>query len=754
MNISDFKRIVTSFADRQTDIELTKGQLLTEIRGELIEANLSTKEGVLFVQEKGVEENAVTWIRNRIACLPQLADRIIDFIPSEPHFIIPSGNLIDELEYDPEEREQPVPDTVNTLLDILSRKIPGTSSIVYLTSDAGEGKTTLINTLAKIQAEKFKKKKSDWLLVPIPLGGRPFLRFDDIVIASLVNNLRFRFFYYDSFIELVRIGLIVPAFDGFEEMFMQSSTGEALSATGGLLNKLNSSGTLLIAARKAYFEYKSFSSQAKLFDTISSSVTFTRLAIQRWTKEQFTQYASYKGISEPNQLYELLIDKLGDPNHPIITRAVLVKQLIDVFQGFDKLTDLISRLESASSYFPAFVHAIIEREANTKWIDTSGEPFKPILSISQHYDLLALLAEEMWLNNSESLKDSVIDLLTEIYSDSSRFEVQKNRQIKERIKQHALIVRTSPNTPEYKFDHEEFREFFLGISIAYKLISKQIIELKNNFRKAPFPQQSIDSAVHTLKSGGQNIGEIKTLFDDLTKGEGHTSFVRENVGSVILKLFNNEDIPGIKITDYEMSENSLKSVRITNVTFDHCHFQHTSLHSTSLLNCTFNQCSFDRLEFNDLNECKGVIMVECEIASIYDSSKDKGFYDPATIKRYLENKGITVQSQFATEIEAKEDYLEDDEDLELTEKALRRFMRSNHQINDNVFKLRLGSRADYFFRELLPDLLKHGILEEVEYIGQGRKRRFKLGTSFTKIEEALHKSKGNYDNFIMFFEHK
>lgn len=752
MNISDFKRIVTSFADKQSDIEISKGQLLTEIRGELIEASLSTKEGILFVREKGVEENAQTWIRNRIACLPQLAERIIDYIPDEPNFINPIGYLIDELEFDPEEKEQPIKDTTGVLLDILSRKIPGTSSIVYLTSDAGEGKTTLINTLARIQARSFLDKRSDWLLVPIPLGGRPFLRFDDIVIASLVNNLRYRYFYYDSFIELVRIGLIIPAFDGFEEMFMQSSTGEALSATGGLLNKLNSSGTILIAARKAYFEYKSFSSQARLFDTISSSVTFARYAIQRWNKEQFIQYAKSKGITESSKLYDLVLGKLSDPNHPIVTRPILVKQLIDVFKDYHNLPDLITKLESATNYFPAFVNAIIEREANIKWIDTSGEPFKPILTIDQHYEILALLSEEMWLNNSESLKEAVIDLLSEIYSETNKLAVQKSRQIKERIKQHALIVRSDPNKNDYRFDHEEFREFFLGVSIAKKITSRESVEAKNIFRKAPFPQQTVDSIIYVLKSSAQDIKGIKSFFDDLLKGEGQTSFVRENVGSLILKLLNNTNIGMVSIANYEMSENSLRSIKIKDIQFDHCHFQHTSLHASSLANCTFLNCSFDRLEFNDLTECHEVSFVDCEIASVFDNSKDKGFYDPFTINRYLENKTITVKKSDKLDAEIEESVIEDDENLELTEKALRRFMRSNNPINDNVFRLRLSNRADYFFKYILPDLLRYNILDELEYVGQGRKRRFRLGVSFSRIEDALQKSTGKYENFINQFK--
>lgn len=748
MNIHDFKRIITSFADKPTDLEFEKGQLLTEIRGELIQAKLINKDGVLFIQENEIEESATSWIKNRIACLPQLAERIIDYIPADKNFVTPCGKLLDELEFDPEEKEQEVRNSVRKLIEILDRKIPGTSSIVYLTSDAGEGKTTLINNLANAQAKNYKDKKSDWLLLPIPLGGRPFLRFDDIVIASIVNNLRFRFFYYDSFIELVRLGFIVPAFDGFEEMFMQNSTGEALSATGGLINKLNSSGSILIAARKAYFDYKSFSSQAKLFDTISSSVSFARLSIQRWDKNQFLEYTKKKGVSNGEEIYNLVSNKLNNPNHPILTRPVLVKQLIEVFTGLIDIQDLVAKLESAINYFPTFVNAIIEREANFKWIDTSGEPYKPILTVDEHYELLALLSEEMWLNSSDSLKDTVLDLISELFAEQKKFDIQSSRQIKERIKQHALIVRAEPNNPNYKFDHEEFKEFFLGISIADKILANVMLEVKNILRKSPLPFQTSESIVARLKAKSIDLNNIKSILDESIKGENQFSYVKENVGSILIRLLNNGKTKALTINNYEFPINSLLSINLENITFDNCHFQNTSLNTSTLSNCNFCNCQFDRIEINHSSTFKKVEILNCEISVVYDSYKDKGFYDKYSIDLFLKSKGVIIESVNSQGNSENDEEIVDDEDLELVEKALRRYIRSNTPINDNIFKMRLGNNADHFFKIILPELLKRNILQEVEYIGQGQKRRFKLGVTFSTIETALNKSKGNYMRFL------
>lgn len=748
MNTEDFKRIITSFADNQADIDIHKGRILTEIRGELIEAKLTLEGDTIYVIENEVKETAFNFIKNRIACLHLLADRILDYVPKQKNFVHPRGLLLDELEFNPTEDEVNVDNSTEQIISILGRKVPYTSNVVYLTSDAGEGKTTLINTLSRIQAKNYKEKKADWLILPIPLGGRPFLRFDDIIIASIVNNLRFRYFYYESFIELVKLGLIVPAFDGFEEMFMQSSPGEALSATGNLMNKLNSSGSVLIAARKAYFDYKNFSSQAKLFDTINSSVSFARLSIKRWDENQFIEFAKLKGFKTPKELYKKVLQRILRADHPIITRPVLVNQLLDVIKTSENEDDLISQLDSTNDYFPNFVHVIIEREANNKWIDTSGEPYKPLIPIEKHYELLSNISEEMWLNDTDSLNENMLDLVSEIFSEHNELTVNNSRQIKERIKQHALIIRKDPNKKLYSFDHEEFKDFFLGVVIGQKILSKDLIDVKNLLRKAVLPQQTSESLISKiLDSENFKILEIKNFIDELKKGEGTTSFVRENSGNIIMRIINGVKVDALKIEDYEIPANSFVTIKLENISFENCHFQTTSLYASKLKNCYFKDCSFDRLEINDSTIFEDVTLENCSVESIFDLERDKSFYNPESITKYLIGKKITVNHlDDQSELEQIEIF-EDEEDLQLTERALRKFMRSSH-INDSIFKLRLGNKADKFLKDILPVLLDKGILEEVDYLGQGQKRRFKLAVPFSKIDIALNNCQGIYQKFL------
>jgi len=72
---------------------------------------------------------------------------------------------------------------------------------------------------------------------------------------------------------------------------VQNPQGDALSAIGTLMRTLDSSGTVLIAARKAFFEYQDVRTQARLFDSIGlSSVAFSRVKLERWEKSEFLDY--------------------------------------------------------------------------------------------------------------------------------------------------------------------------------------------------------------------------------------------------------------------------------------------------------------------------------------------------------------------------------------------------------------------------------------------------------------------------------
>lgn len=749
MNYDEFKRILTTFADNPTLVDLSKGQLLVEIRDDIIEAEIYTKDGFLYVRESDIEYAAQQWLIKRVARLPQLADRILSYIPEENSFVTPTSNLLDQLEVSSDDQPQFIENTVSCARDILARRPTGTSSILYLTSDAGEGKTTLINHAAHLQAKAYKSKETDWLLIPITLGGRTFLRFDDVVIGDLVNRFRFQFFYYEAFIELVRLGVVVPAFDGFEEVFIESSSGEALSALGNLVRTLSSSGSVLISARKAYFDYQSFGTRANLFDALKSgSVSFSRLSLNRWSRDQFLLYCEKRGFSDGQAIYNDVSQRLSDTNHPLLTRAVLVKRLLDIADSDKGREALLNRLGYAPhDYFYQFVDAIIEREATEKWIDRSGDPAQPLISSSEHHDLLSLIAQEMWLINTEVLKDDALELIAEIFSETYAKSPTVTRQIKERIKQHALIVSVNSNRSMFAFDHEEFRNFFLGQAIGRRLAENSESDLRILLRTGSLSNQAFDAAVQYLKREKHDLRKAARILQVFSQSDAVTSFTSENCGGLMARLIDAQDGHKLNISKVTFPPNSLRGRSINDTSFLDCYFQSTSLDQGKLNSCNFEQCRFDNIELTGNTDIRNTSFSSCEVISVIPPKHDNRIFDPDSINTILTNAGITILSP-AGEVSPQTSGREPDEELEVTERALRYFLRAT-QINENVLKVRLGVKANFFINELLPQLMRAGIMGEAP--NAPSQRRFKLDVQMREIDEAMIKSNGNFKRFLECF---
>lgn len=749
MDAKQFVRILKTFADNASDIDLAKGEFALQVRGEILQAEAYQRDMALHIRESGTEYTAEGWISERLARLPQLALRILDFIPEESCFVDPSCKFLDILEKDPTENISIAKSTVPVVQAMLNVRAPFCSSVLYLTSDAGEGKTTVIHRLARAQAQAFLNKESDWILLPIPLSGKPFLRFDDIVIASLANRFRFQFLYWESFLELVKAGKIVPAFDGFEEMFVESTTEEALSALGNLLNALDAQGTVLISARKAYFDYKSLVAQAKLYDTIRSDyVTFSRITIDRWGREQFLEYADKRCILEANQMYDRIERRLT-VNHPILTRAVLVKRLLDVAETLDESVTLMDKLgETPDDYFHGFVNAIIEREVG-KWIDTSGEPAKPLIALSQHHKLLAAIAEEMWITSTESLKAEMLDLICDLFAEEIKIDSRLGMQIKERIKQHALLVQSKGSRTEFSFDHNEFYEFFLGKALAGRIIQKDSSEAKRLLRINVLPQHASLTAANMLRRES-NI-ELQVLFlQQLCSDEAYVSYVRENAGAIVGTLLPGLSGKAVVLDGMTIAVNSLTNISVRNVTFKNCFIKSNSLGNSTIENCIFDACSIERLILPKIFHLTNVVLNQCDIQSILLEEDEKEVFDPNGIVLILKSKGFIIPEEKDKMKGTITEYKED-EDLMLTEKALRRFIRSN-QINENIFRLRLGPQANHFLESLLPQLLEVGIIQPASYSGHGQQDRYRLSVPMEKVLKALQSSRGTFSNFLAFFK--
>lgn len=746
MERGEFQETLTAFADKPANIDMRRGEMILEIRDEIIEAKVSIRSGDLWIEEDGARHRAFDWIVKRIARLPLLADRILAYVAEEPYFIEPAGRLLEHMEKSPDDAEKSVKEVTPEILDILDRRPAGTSTVLYLTSDAGEGKTTLIQHMAFLQANRYKQKETDWLIVPIALGGRPFLRLEDVATATLVNQLRFPFLYYDAFVRLVRLGAVVPALDGFEEMFVEGQAGDAVSSLGNLMQQLHSQGTVLIAARKAFFEYKSLRAQAPLFDSIRDEwVSFAQIGLSRWDRDQFVEYAGKHAV-DGKALFEDVAGKLHDESHPLLTRAVLAKRLIEtISDGGDREGLIESIHRDGKHYFEGFVESLVEREAHQKWIDRAGEPAGPILTVQQHMELLTETALEMWVSETAVLRSEMFEYIVDLYAESRKMDTQVANQVRNRITQHALIAVASERPKAFRFDHEEFYHYFLGKAVARMVTEEDAPDIRRAFRIARFPALALDVAARGVPDGGGS--RVIDVLNEVCADEPHASFIKENSGDLVIRLIDAGGLHTVEVRRMAFTVDSLRGRTIEDAAFRGCYFLRTDLAGSRIRNCCFENCQFEQIDLSEATEVSGTRLHDCDVHSVLRPSDETAVYAPHAIEKILEQGGfhLTLRGSHADDGVVQE--VQPEERLVVTESMFRVFLRSTG-VNENTFRQRLGSHAPVFFEQVLPSLKSHGVLKEIPYKGAGQQRRYRLDVSMYDAQRWIEKANGDFEKFL------
>lgn len=745
MQLENFKRIVTTFADEDGDLAIDgHGTLLLGIRGIEVVAQIKQTPNGVKVKHEGVEWSAEQWIYSYLAKLDRLADRIISSVSPPPHYVSPSGKLLN-LENQTDEKYT---DSREELINQLGDYPVDMTLIYFLTSDAGEGKTSLIEKISVDQAKAFKKKKAYTLILPVPLGGRPFLRFDDAIIASLSNRFRFPFLYYDSFLELVKMGAIIPAFDGYEEMLSQSESGEAISAIGDLVDQLSSRGTLLVAARKAYFD-SSLSSQSKLLDSVRKEkrVEIRRFALDRWSRKVFLKYAEERNVAKPEELYGKVAHRLKDDQHPVLTRAVLVRRLLDVAEEEDDLDQFLQRLgQSQTDYFFDFVEGIVEREV-IKWIDSSGT--EPLLTRDEHHELLSLLAFEMWVAGVENLGLDIVRLVVQIFCDDRNKPPTILRQINDRINDHSLLGldHSAGSMKRIRFDHEDFQAFYLGQALARALDSEHNTNARMILDARQLSQPVVKEVARYLTVSETSPIPSDKLFDDLhqlARAKQYVSYIRENCGALMLELAERTN-KSHSITGVSFPSNALDQRELKNLKISESFFNSTNLNS-NITNCTFEKCRFMELALNGDQNLRGTIFNDCTFDSVSVGNDSDGgyrnFFNPGTVTAILINHGFKLKSQ--QEVICKDpDPTKMDKDMQIALRFIQMFTRST-AVPENVARTRIGSDSGRFFNILLPKL-QHAQL----VVPTGKpKNKLRLVVPLSRIDELIESSGSSFEQFI------
>jgi len=753
MDRNNFLRILETFADDPGALDRVREQMIVQLQDQVLEFQVSQRGGDVFVTEAEVTERAEVWVRNRLGNLRLLAQRIIDVTPKLDEYIAPSGQFIDVLEKAPKGEETLVQNAFELLRNEVNKGAGLSTYVIYLTSDAGEGKTSTIQRLAVEQAQRYLKKETDALVVPIYLAGQPFIRLDDMIVGSIANTYRFRSLYIDNFIELVKIGAIIPAFDGFEEMFVVGSSGEAVSSLGNFVENLDSQGSAIVSARTAYFEIRDFSTQARLFDGVNrGDVSFSRLKLERWDKPRFIDYWNLRSLENGESVWNMLSDKFQDAGHPLLTRAVLVSKLAKIAEDADRFDELVQRIGSdATTYFGALIDSIIEREIATKWVQrTEAKVSKPLLTLEQHHELISQVAVEMAISSNSEISVDEINTIAEVYCDDQGIPSGIARLVIARLPDHPMLRKSSGSRSTLVFDHEEFRDFFSGEALGRFICQEKQADYKNMMRNAIITPSMAEACFVYLKSKHKELIRHTEFIKKAMRGEDTASTIRESGTRILARMLTmlNGDTK-VDVCECAFELDAFKAVRLSNVVFKECYFHRFNIASSTISSCDFFGCEFSAIEWDSQTSVTNVTLDEnCKVYEACNGSDDLSVFSPEVILRAVQGAGFTVEKlseALAPDVEVEPDI---DDDLSITERALRAYQRSNG-ITESVFKTRLGAQHySRFSSHILPELQRVGVISEGSYKGQGRDSYYKLSKEMTRIEEAMKSARGRFDRFL------
>lgn len=712
---------IATFADDVDDIVYEgDGTIIFERMGKIYKIQLIQKGVGLAIKYNGEEYSYKEFLAKELAHLELFAKKIQQ-----------KDDELEELSYvDPDAVLVKVSGTQKgKALDVLRNECDQPAwlgaRIVFVTADAGHGKSFLLKQFQRKQVKKYLENKSDYIFWHIDLHGRELVRLNEAIMYEL-GDLRITGIYYNSIITLIKNGLIILAIDGFDELAAEKGGDVALGSLTNLVTELGGDGILVAASRRTFFNTQDYIQRAGLMNQkVSADCEFDEIRLQNWQEKQCVDYLNiyyHDGQKEFDSLKNLF---RSSASHPLLERPFLFTKIVS-FAKNDKKTpfEFVSHggendLDSINNIIGAFV-----RREVTKWSTTEKDTGKPYLDFDQHMRLLSEVANEMWEEQKDSISIDTIAFILAILFDEWNTDISLRPTITRMAESHALLPISTVGDRYRRFDHEEFRNYFLAL--ALETIIKDC-KKKDNFsrvfsfmKKAQLPDSVSQYLILQLK-----IDDSQALLDGLMKvcqGELKTTYAQPNIGTLIPYILDQIRPSDIITIGNKIVFSSLvfENKTIKNVKFHDCTFINISFCNTKMENVSFDACSFTDIRFNNINYHNNfsnvVIADNCMISKVtVVVSEDDNYseYSPSNIDNLLIEQGIYRMAQ---DDDKKIPEVKNTEYKKALKRFLNKFMRAAYLYEKNIKDEPIynARNKDMIFEEIIPLLLKYNIIEEVE----------------------------------------
>jgi len=330
----------------------------------------------------------------------------------------------------------------------------------------------------------------------------------------------------------------------------------------------------------------------------------------------------------------------------------------------------------------------------------------------------------MWENHIEIISKEEVQFLTTILIEEWGIEESVKPKVIRLVESHAFLVPVSDNKPELrKFEHEEFKNYFLSRSLA-SLINESIENGKYNaLKKFLYINQLPDSVARYCFNYVDNLEEqsnsLIQIFKSILSEEWKPSYLQQNIGTLIPSILDNREFKEPISIDAKVSYTSLifENKILRDIVFKNGDFVNISFRNTSFKNIKFVDCNFNDLRFetdSPLN-FENVSFGNCHIAAISimrNQEISETAFSPIRIVQILTRFGIKIannETNNSVQIE------EESEFKKLANKFLLKFHKTIYQYEKNIInEKQYGAYSETVIEKLIPILIQYNILEEKE----------------------------------------
>lgn len=766
--IEDIKRDLQSFADDESDVIYeSNGAFIFTKQGKDISFTFSEDEetGAEYVQYEGNKIPYKTFLAKEVAKLDIFASKLIEKRSHLEHFVN-SGAQLKSLSGDQ------VGSSLDLLFSNCKEKLYATK-ITFITADAGHGKTALLREFQFDQAKRYLNKESNFVFWHVDLQGRSLVRLNEALMYDL-GELRISGLglYHASVMCLIRHGLLVLAIDGFDELAAEIGGSAALGSMSYLVGQLEDKGTIIAASRRTFFNTQDYVRRTKMLKSeISPKCEFQEIKLDNWNELDVMNYIQSKFPSEDkDDLYRAILNEVqGNVNHPILTRPFLVTKILDILVEDRSLdaTSFTRIVENPIEGIASVVETFAKREVS-KWKLRDTETGNPYLTFEQHIKLLQYISEQMWESQTDQISNEAIEFFTTSLCEDWGIEDRFRQRVVAMATSHALLIPADGNDNFRKFEHEEFKNYFIARALA-DLINDSILEInKNNRRLKKFlslsqlPDSVAQFASSYLSKSVSVVQQYLKLFASIVEEEWKPTYLQLNVGTLVPFILDDvlfeESIQFDAKINYSslcFENKTIVNVSFINGTFINISFRDTKLAKTHFISCNFNELRIYRESENNFTDTffdKSNI----SLLSLYngDGYVDYSIYTPEKMVVQLNRLGFVTKG--AVEIAEADGIVTVYKEPSEFKKALLKFLniynRASVQYESNIMQDNSAYKAirGILQKEVIPFLEKNKIISEAAKTKSTRQVLHKAWGLNVDLEDLL-KSDGVDDKEYSWF---